>query len=73
MFERVKGNEFPVVTGAFGASTEAYAIALGADPDEINARWDKALRNPRTGEAIQIPESKQPKFKVGKGLKDAVN
>jgi DNA-binding protein HU-beta len=30
-------------------------------------------RNPRTGETIRIPESKQPKFKAGKGLKDAVN
>ena len=30
-------------------------------------------RNPRTGEAIQIKASNQPKFKAGKGLKDAVN
>ena len=30
-------------------------------------------RNPRTGESIQIKASKQPKFKAGKGLKDAVN
>ncbi|SBV95925.1 HU, DNA-binding transcriptional regulator, beta subunit [uncultured Alphaproteobacteria bacterium] len=30
-------------------------------------------RNPRTGEKITIPASKQPKFKAGKGLKDAVN
>ncbi|MFL2660234.1 MAG: HU family DNA-binding protein [Alphaproteobacteria bacterium] len=30
-------------------------------------------RNPRTGEAIQIKASKQPKFKAGKVLKDAVN
>ena len=30
-------------------------------------------RNPRTGERIQIPASKQPKFKAGKALKDAVN
>ena len=30
-------------------------------------------RNPRTGETIQIPASKQPKFKAGKGLKEAVN
>jgi len=30
-------------------------------------------RNPRTGEAIQIKASKVPKFKAGKGLKDAVN
>ena len=27
----------------------------------------------RTGEKIAIPASKQPKFKAGKGLKDAVN
>lgn len=30
-------------------------------------------RNPRTGEPIQIAASKQPKFKAGKALKDAVN
>ncbi len=30
-------------------------------------------RNPRTGEAIKIPASKQPKFKAGKALKDSVN
>lgn len=29
-------------------------------------------RNPRTGASIQIPASKQPKFKVGKALKDAM-
>ena len=29
-------------------------------------------RNPRTGEKIQIPASKQPKFRAGKGLKEAV-
>ena len=30
-------------------------------------------RNPRTGEPIQIKASKQPKFKAGSPLKDAVN
>ena len=30
-------------------------------------------RNPRTGEPIQIPASKQPKFKAGKTLKQAMN
>ena len=30
-------------------------------------------RNPRTGAEIKIPASKQPKFKAGKGLKDALN
>lgn len=30
-------------------------------------------RNPRTGEPIQIPASRIPKFKAGKALKQAVN
>ena len=30
-------------------------------------------RNPQTGATIQITASKQPKFKAGKGLQDAVN
>lgn len=30
-------------------------------------------RNPRTGEEIKISASVQPKFKPGKGLKDALN
>ena len=29
-------------------------------------------RNPKTGEAISIPASVKPKFRAGKGLKDAV-
>ncbi|MEI8296042.1 MAG: HU family DNA-binding protein, partial [Alphaproteobacteria bacterium] len=30
-------------------------------------------RNPRTGEAIKIPASTQPKFRAGKTLKDTIN
>ena len=30
-------------------------------------------RNPRTGEKIKIKASMQPKFRAGKGLKDAIN
>lgn len=30
-------------------------------------------RNPQTGEPMNIPASKQPRFRAGKGLKDAVN
>ena len=30
-------------------------------------------RNPRTGEAVAIAAATLPKFKAGKGLKDAVN
>jgi len=30
-------------------------------------------RNPRTGESIQIPAKKVPKFRAGKALKETVN
>jgi DNA-binding protein HU-beta len=39
----------------------------------ISHRKATVGRNPRTGESIQIPASKRPKFTVGKALKDAVN
>lgn len=39
----------------------------------VSARAARTGRNPRTGESISIPASKNPKFKAGKGLKDAVN
>lgn len=39
----------------------------------VSSRAARTGRNPRTGESISIPASKNPKFKAGKGLKDAVN
>lgn len=35
-------------------------------------RAERTGRNPKTGEAITIAASKQPKFRAGKNLKDAV-
>ena len=40
---------------------------------KVRKRKTRMARNPRTGEEITIPASNQPKFKAGKGLKDAVN
>jgi DNA-binding protein HU-beta len=40
---------------------------------EVIERAAREGRNPRTHEAMHIPASKAPKFKVGKSLKDAVN
>lgn len=39
----------------------------------VRKRQATTGRNPRTGAAIKIPASKQPKFTPGKGLKEAVN
>ena len=39
---------------------------------EVRERAARTGRNPQTGETIQVPASKAPAFKAGKGLKDAV-
>jgi DNA-binding protein HU-beta len=40
---------------------------------EKSARAARTGRNPQTGEEIRIPASKYPKFRPGKGFKEAVN
>ena len=39
----------------------------------VSKRAASKGRNPRTGEAIDIKASRQPKFRAGKQLKDQVN
>ena len=39
---------------------------------EVTERAARVGRNPQTGETMQLKASKTPKFKAGKGLKDAV-
>lgn len=39
----------------------------------VGKRAARSGRNPRTGDAIKIKAAKIPKFRAGKGLKDAVN
>ena len=39
----------------------------------VGKRAARTGRNPRTGEAIKIKKANVPKFRPGKGLKDAVN
>ncbi len=39
----------------------------------VGTRAARTGRNPRTGATIKIKAAKVPKFRAGKGLKDAVN
>ena len=39
----------------------------------VGKRAARTGRNPQTGAAIKIKAAKVPKFRAGKGLKDAVN
>jgi len=59
------------IAGALSSGGEVRLVGFGTF--SVANRAATTGRNPRTGEAIQIPASKQPKFKAGKALKDAVN
>ena len=46
---------------------------IGFGTFEVQARAARTGRNPQTGDEIKIPASKNPVFKAGKALKEAVN
>jgi|TARA_B110000116_G_scaffold177077_1_gene153284 DNA-binding protein HU-beta len=62
---------FSNITGSLQSGDEVRLVGFGTF--SVAQRKATTGRNPRTGEAIQIKASKQPKFKAGKALKDAVN
>ena len=46
---------------------------VGFGTFEVSERAAREGRNPKSGEVMNIPASKTPKFKAGKALKDMVN
>ena len=46
---------------------------VGFGTFQVRERAARSGRNPKTGETIKIGASKNPAFKAGKALKDAVN
>ena len=66
------------INALFVSVEEALALEdkvqiIGFGTFEVKAREERKGRNPQTGAEITIPASKNPVFKAGKGLKDAVN
>lgn len=61
---------FEAITNALRAEEEVRLVGFGTF--SIAHRRATEGRNPRTGEKLFIPESRTPKFKAGKTLKDAV-
>lgn len=47
-------------------------VLTGFGTFRVSKRAARSGRNPKTGATIKIPAMKVPKFKAGKGLKDAV-
>jgi len=62
---------FDAVSGALKKGDEVRLVGFGTF--SVSKRKASTGRNPRTGEPMKIKASSQPKFKAGKGLKDAVN
>ena len=62
---------FDSITSTLKKGGEVRLVGFGTF--SVTKRKASTGRNPRTGEAMTIKASTQPKFKAGKGLKDAVN
>lgn len=62
---------FAGITATLQQGNEARFVGFGTFA--VSNRAASVGRNPRTGESINIPATKQAKFKAGKELKDAVN
>ena len=59
------------ITGALKSGQSVSLVGFGTF--SVRDRAARTGRNPRTGESIRIAASKNPAFKAGKALKDAVN
>ncbi len=62
---------FDSISNALKCGDQVTIVGFGTF--SVSNRAERTGRNPRTGDTITIPASKNPKFKAGKGLKDAVN
>lgn len=69
--EKAVNAVFASVQKALVENDKVQIIGFGTF--EVRTRAARKGRNPQTGETIEIPESKNPVFKAGKALKDAVN
>ena len=59
------------VTDALKSGDTVTLVGFGSF--YVGERAARTGRNPRTGKNIKIKAAKVPKFRAGKGLKDAVN
>ena len=68
---RALDSMLSTITNSLKGGDQVTLIGFGTFA--VKDRAARTGRNPRTGEAIDIPASKVPGFKAGKALKDAVN
>lgn len=68
---RAVDEVFDQITSALKKGDDVRLVGFGTFL--VSNRAASVGRNPRTGEPINIPAAKRPKFTAGKGLKDAIN
>lgn len=68
--EAVLSAALKVIAETLAQEDKVQIIGFGSF--EIKHRAERMGRNPRTKEAVLIPASKNPVFKAGKALRDAV-
>lgn len=69
--ERAISSVFSGITTTLSRGNDARFIGFGTF--SVTQRKERMGRNPRTGDQIRIPASKQARFRAGKELKEAVN
>lgn len=68
--EEVVESLIETIVGALKSGDEVSIAGLGIFSTKM--RPARQGRNPRTGESIQVPAMRVPKFRAAKALKDAV-
>ena len=62
-----------VISSIVGALTDGNEVSIaGLGIFSAKMRNARSARNPRTGETIEVPAMRVPKFRAAKALKDAV-
>ena len=68
--EQIVDKVLDTIVGSLKKGEEVSIAGLGIF--SVKTRAARTARNPRTGEAVQVPSMKVPKFRAAKALKDAV-
>lgn len=68
--EQVVDRIIDTIVASLKKGEEVSIAGLGIF--SVKQRAARAARNPRTGETVQVPAMKVPKFRAAKALKDSV-
>jgi integration host factor subunit beta len=69
--ERIVSTVFDEISGALARGDRVELRGFGAF--SVKNRDARMGRNPRTGEAVPVPEKRVPFFKTGKELRERLN